>query len=120
MLAVVSFAQTITKIELAKDNGRNKPGDVVKTFSTDDNPLHCVVYLKALDATTVLTGTLVAVNAEKYHHFTVATTNITGVVGTTSVDFKFGVAKSWPAGSYKFEIKTPDGKLQKEISFEIK
>jgi hypothetical protein len=107
-------------MELAKDNGKSKPGEVVKSFAVSDNPIHCVVHLKPLDVTTVLTGTLIAVEAEKYRNFTVATTNITGVVGTTSVDFKFGVAKSWPEGSYKFLIKTADGKLQKEISFEIK
>ena|ERR1044072_6955220 len=118
--AAVSFAQSITKVELAKDNGKGKPGDLVKSFSTSDNPIHCVVNLKGLETPLLFTGTLIAVNAERYRNFTVATTNISSVMGTTSMDFKFGVAKAWPAGTYRFEVKSTNGKLEKEFSFEIK
>lgn len=120
LAAAVSFAQSITKVDLARDNGRGKPGDMVKSFSTTDNPIHFVVNLKGIDNPTLFTGTLIAVNADRYRNFTVATTNISSVMGTTSMDFKFGVAKAWPAGSYRFEVKTAGGKVEKEISFEIK
>ena len=111
-------AQTVLKVDLAKDNGRGKPGQVVKSFAASDNPLHCVLHVKMLKGSMAFTGTLIAVNAGRVKDHTVATANVDTKPGTDVVDFKFSLAKPWPAGSYKVDIKAGP-KLLREIDFEI-
>jgi hypothetical protein len=119
LLAALAMGQTVTKVELARDNGQGKPGEVVKSFSPADDPIHCVIRVKPLTGPTIFTGTLIAVNAEKYKNFQVATTNVSGIASTTSVDFKFRVGGSWPAGSYRIELKA-NGKALRDVTFEIR
>jgi hypothetical protein len=119
ILAATSFAQSVTKIELAKDNGRGKPGQVVKSFAPNDNPFHCVLQLKPLTGPTVFVGTLIAVRAADVTNYTVATTNLAAGARMESLDFKLSLTRDWPTGSYRVEVKV-NGKTLKDVSFEIK
>lgn len=109
----------VTKVELTKDNGKGKPGEVVKSFSTTDRPIHCVVHVKPLGSTVVFTGTLIAVSAGTYHNFTVSTTNISAILRSEAIDFKFSIPTSWPAGSYRITVKKNNHPLR-EMNFDIK
>jgi hypothetical protein len=119
LLASVAFAQTVTKVELARDNGRGKPGQVITSFSPSDNPLHCVVHIKPLTGTAVFTGTLIAVNAGGVQSYRVASTSLTGGSGVDLMDFKFNLQRAWPTGSYRVDVQV-NGKPLREISFEVK
>jgi hypothetical protein len=119
VLAAASLAQTVTKIELAKDNGRGKPAQVVKAFAPADNPFHCVLQVKPLTGPTVFVATLIAVKAADVQNYTVATTNLAAGSRMESVDFKFSLPRDWPVGSYRIDIKV-NGKTLKDVSFEIK
>lgn len=118
-LAATALGQTVTKIELAKDNGKGQRTKVVKDLATTDNPFHCVVHLKALTSKVTFTGTLIAVDASGVKNFKVASTDLESKVGMDLVDFKFSLPRPWPTGSYKVEVKA-DGRLLKDIAFKIK
>jgi hypothetical protein len=119
LLACLAFAQTVTKVELARDNGRGKPGQVVTSFSPSDNPLHCVVHIKALTGSGVFTGTLTAVNAGGVQNYRVASTSLTGASGVDQMDFKFSLQRPWPTGSYRIDVQF-NGKPIRDIAFEVK
>ena len=119
ILASAAFAQTVTKVELARDNGRGKPGAVVTSFAPSDNPLHCVVHIKPLTGPIVFTGTLTAVNAGGVQNYRVASTNVTGGSGMDLIDFKFSLQRPWPTGSYRIMLQV-NGKQLKEVSFDVK
>ncbi len=119
MLAGSLLAQSVTKVELAKDNGHGKPGAVVKGFAPSDNPLHCVVYLKPLSGPTVFSASLIAVNAGNRRDFNVATTNISGIAGSQSIDFKFSLQNPWPVGSYRISLKSGTKTLD-NVAFDVK
>ncbi|HWA82719.1 MAG TPA: hypothetical protein VG820_04765 [Fimbriimonadaceae bacterium] len=117
-LCASAWSQTVTKVELAKDRA-NKPGEIVKAFSTSDNPLHFVVHLKPLDKPATLMAILTAVHAGKHDNFEVATTNVAAKKGTQSIDFRFRIHPPWPIGTYRIEIKAGE-RLLKDLEFEIK
>lgn len=117
--AIAAQAQTIVKIDLAKDNGRGKPGVVTKGFATTDNPIHCLIRMKPLKATVFFSGSLVAVEAGRVKNYRVVSTDLSGTPGMETMDFKFSLPKSWPAGSYKIDLKT-NGKPLKTLTFDIK
>jgi|SRR5579862_1479137 len=112
-------AQNITQLDLAKDDGKGKPGQIVKGFASSDNPIHCVIRIKTLSGPAVFTGTLIAVNAAKVTNYPVATANLSASLGIDRLDFKFSLPRPWPGGSYKIEIKSKD-KVLKDVSFDIK
>ncbi|MFI5386369.1 MAG: hypothetical protein ACHQ50_09635, partial [Fimbriimonadales bacterium] len=112
LFCAVAFPQTVTKIELAKDNGKGKPGQVVKGFSPTDSPLHCVIRLKPLSSTVIFTGTLIAVNAAKVKNFKIAATDLSATPGMDIVDFKFSLPRAWPVGNYKIELKANNKALR--------
>src|SRR5689334_15217798 len=97
-LVSLGLAQTVTRTELAKDNGKGKPGQVVKGFAPTDNPIHCVLHLKPLTSPAVFTATLVAVHAADVQNYQVAMTNIAASAPMDLVDFKFSLPRNWPAG----------------------
>lgn len=120
-LAAISsaFGQTITRTELAKDNGKNKPGQVVKSLSPTDNPFHCVLHFKPLPSAMVFTATLIAVRAADVKDYKVATTNISAASAMDLVDFKFSLPRNWPVGSYRIDLKVNNRPLT-PVTFEIK
>jgi len=114
----VAAAQTVVKVDLAKDNGKGKPGLVVKSFSPADSPFHCVLHVKMLKGSMAFSATLIAVNAGRVKDRRVATAKVETKPGMDVVDFKFSLAKPWPIGSYKIEIEA-GAKLLREVRFEI-
>ncbi|HVT13604.1 MAG TPA: hypothetical protein VHE55_15170 [Fimbriimonadaceae bacterium] len=118
ILTATALGQTVTKVDLAKDKA-NKPGEVVKAFGPEDNPLHFVVHLKPLDKPATLAAILTAVHAGKHNDYQVATTNVPAKKGTQSIDFRFRIHPPWPTGTYRIEIKAGE-RLLKDLEFEIK
>lgn len=118
-IASSAWCQTVTRVDLARDNGSGKPGQVVRSFSTGDNPLHCVVALKPLPGPTVFNGTLIAVNAGGVQNYRVASTDLSAATGMGQVDFKFSLPRPWPAGAYRIELKA-NGKPIRTVNFEIR
>ena len=126
-LACAAFAQeptvsapvNIDSIYLAKDDGTGKAGDAVKSFSTSDIPIYCVVMLDSSTPVTVkmnfVAEKVPGVKAETK----VVAVSYTTKDGQNRVNFSGKPVGKWVPGIYRADIFL-DGKLAKNVSFEIK
>ncbi|MGH9821127.1 MAG: hypothetical protein ACRD43_13260 [Pyrinomonadaceae bacterium] len=109
----------IENLYVAKDDGTGKAGDAVNSFSTTDIPIYCVVMLDSATPVTVkmnfVAEKVPGVKAETK----VVSVSYTTKDGQNRVNFTGKPAGNWVAGTYRADIFL-DGKLAKNISFEIK
>ncbi len=117
--ALASAQVVVTKVQLAKDNGRGKPGQVVSSISPSDQLFHCVVNCKPLKVETGFSGTLVALDAGGHKDYRVASVSLNASANMDLVDFKFSLPRPWPVGKYRIDVKA-DGRMMRSVSFEIK
>lgn len=109
----------IENLYVAKDDGTGKAGDAVNSFSTTDIPIYCVVMLDSSTPVTVkmnfVAEKVPGVKAETK----VVSVSYTTRDGQNRVNFTGKPAGNWVAGTYRADIFL-DGKLAKNISFQIK
>jgi hypothetical protein len=108
----------VTKITMAKDNGKGDPGDETNTFSPGDHIFHCLVTLKDPKEGIKVTFVWWIVDAggtknEKLKELTYTTeSNVSVVHGNLSS------TRDWPSGKYKVEAQV-NGKTEKTASFTV-
>jgi len=119
LACAASATQSIAKIDLARDNGKGKPGVAVKAFSAGDNPIHFVAHISEIRAAAPYSADLIAVKAGHSTNFKIATATVVALPGLDHVDFKFSLPRAWPAGSYRLEIRAGK-RVVKDQTFEIR
>ena len=109
----------INEVYLAKDNGTGKAGEPATAFLPSDVPIYCVVQLESAVPATVKMN-LVAENVPGVKTDTkIVSTSYTTKDGENRVSFNGRPAGMWVPGKYRADIFV-DGKLEKNLSFEIK
>jgi hypothetical protein len=112
-------SSAISKITMAKDNGKGEPGDETNTFSPRDHKIHCLITLKEPKEGTKVTFGWWIVDAG-------GTTNekIKELDYTTESDLvevvhgNLSLTRNWPSGKYKVEAQI-NGKLEKTVNFVV-
>ncbi len=109
----------ISKIVMAKDNGRGEPGDETNTFHPGDHKLHCLVTLKDPKEGTKVTFVWWAVDAggkknEKLKEldYTTDSDSVKTVHGNLSN------SAEWDSGKYKVEAQI-NGTTEKTVNFTV-
>jgi hypothetical protein len=109
----------VDDVYLARDDGKGQAGEAAIVFRTTDIPIHCVVQLDSTTPATVKMN-LVAENVAGVKADTkVVSTSYITKDGENRVNFSGKPLGKWAPGKYRAEIFV-DGKLSKNLSFEIK
>ncbi len=99
----------IESMELARDDGAGDSGEVVKSFKTTDNPLHCLVKLSEAAAGTKVRVVWMAMDAAGAKDFDIAEPfEYTTGASEKEVDATVTLPREWPAGSYRVEASVND------------
>jgi hypothetical protein len=109
----------VTKMTMAKDNGKGDAGDETNTFSPGDHKVHCLVTLKDPKEGTKVTFVWWIVDAggtknEKLKEldYTTESDDVKVVHGNLSS------TRDWPSGKYKVDAQI-NGNTEKTASFTI-
>lgn len=108
----------ITDMELARDDGAGRGGQVVKGFRTKDNPLHCLVTLSRAEPGTRVRVVWTAVDAGGERGKTLASTESVTRGGEIVCDGQLTLPREWPAGRYNVRA-TVNGKSTRTVDFVI-
>jgi hypothetical protein len=127
ILSVTAFSQTpspaapaaINEAYLAKDDGTGHAGDRATSFGPNDIPIYCVIQLESAVPTTVKMNLIAESVPGVKPETKVVATSYTTKDGENRVNFNGRPLGKWVPGLYRAEIFI-DGKLAKNLSFEIK
>ena len=114
-----SAAPVVDEAYLAKDDGNGKAGEPGSTFFTTDIPIYCVVQLSSASGATVKMNLIAVSVAGVKADSKVLSTSYTTKDGQNRVSFTGKPYDKWNVGKYRVDVFV-DGKLQKEMPFEIK
>lgn len=99
-----SDAIDIENMELARDDGAGDSGEVVKSFKTTDNPLHCLIKLSEAATGTKVRVVWIALDAAGAKDFDIAGPfEYTTGAAEKEIDATVTLPRAWPAGSYRVE-----------------
>lgn len=108
----------ITEMELARDDGAGRGGQVVKNFRTKDNPLHCLVTLSRAREGTRVRFTWTAVEAGGKTGETLASSEVVTRPGEIVADGQLRLPRDWPAGRYRVQAAV-GGRPPRALDFNI-
>ena len=108
----------ITDVELARDDGAGRGGQVVRAFRAKDNPLHCLVTLSRPAAGTRVRFVWTAVDAGGERGKTLASAESVTRPGEIVCDGQVSLPREWPAGRYRVAV-TVNGKFSRVVDFAI-
>lgn len=108
----------ITEMELARDDGAGRGGQVVKGFRTTDNPLHCLVTLSRAREGTRVRFVWTALDAGGKTAETLATSEVVTRPGEIVADGQLRLPRPWPAGRYRVQAAV-NGRAPRAINFQI-
>ena len=108
----------IEKIHMAKDNGRNAPGDETSSFSPDDRTIHCVVKLKKAQRGTAMKFSWWIVDADGSQNQKIKDIDYTTRTLENIVHGHLTLPQEWPSGKYKVQVFV-NGDLDRTINYTI-
>ena len=108
----------ITDIELARDDGGGRAGQVVKGFKRKDNPIHCAVTLSRAVAGTKVQFVWTALDAGGKRDEVLATNEVVTKPGEQVADGQLSLPREWPAGRYRVRA-TVNNRSSKTLDFQI-
>lgn len=109
---------SIQEVHMAKDNGRNAPGDETSSFAPDDRTIHCVVKLKQAKAGTKIRFSWWIVDAEGSTNQKIKDIDYTTKPLENIVRGHLSLPQDWPQGKYKVQIYV-NGDLDKTVPYTI-
>lgn len=113
-----SIQAGIEEMFLARDNGKGEPGEVVKSFTTKDIPIHCVVQLDSLNPVAVAMNFVAAKVPGVKRETKVFSTSYKTNGQQSRVSFSGKPEKVWVPGLYRIDILI-DGLAVQSVEFEI-
>ena len=108
----------ISKISMAKDNGKGDPGDETNTFSPSDHKIHCLVTLKEPKEGIKVTFVWWIVDAGGTKDDKLKELDYTTESDVKLVHGNLSSTRDWPSGKYKVEAQI-NGKSEKTVSFTV-
>ena len=108
----------ISKISMAKDNGKGDPGDETNTFSPSDHKIHCLVTLKEPKEGIKVTFVWWIVDAGGTKDDKLKELDYTTESDVKVVHGNLSSTRDWPSGKYKVEAQI-NGKSEKTVSFTV-
>ena len=108
----------ISKITMAKDNGRGDPGDETNTFKGSDHKIHCLVTLRNPKEGTKVTFGWWIVDAEGTKNEKLKELDYTTDSAANVVHGHLSSTRDWPSGKYKVEASV-NGNLEKTVAYTI-
>lgn len=108
----------ITDIELARDDGGGRHGQVVRNFRRTDNPLHCVVTLSRARGGTRVRFVWIAVEAGGTRENVLADAESVTGAREMVVDGVMSLPRQWPAGRYRVQA-TVNNRTSKTVEFNV-
>ncbi len=109
----------IEEVFLARDNGKGEPGEAVKSFTTKDIPIHCVVQLDSMNPVLVAMNFIAANVPGVKRETKVFSTSYKTNGQQSRVSFSGKPDKIWVPGLYRIDILI-DGLAAQSVEFEIK
>jgi hypothetical protein len=124
LFGVFAFGQTavptgVDDVYLAKDDGTGHAGTPTKEFLPTDIPIYCVVQLDSTTPATVKMNLVAASVPGVKAETKVVSASYTTKDGQNRVNFYGRPDGRWTPGKYRADIFV-DGKLAKNLAFEIK
>lgn len=108
----------IQDIHMARDNGRNAPGDETSSFSPDDRTIHCVVKLKEAKRGTQMKFSWWIVDADGTQNKPIKDIDYTTRTLENVVHGHLTLPQDWPSGKYKVQVFV-NGDLDRTIHYSI-
>lgn len=108
----------ITKMTMAKDNGKGEPGDETNTFTPADRTIHCLVTLKDPKEGIKVTFVWWAVDAGNSKNEKIKNLDYTTESGVKVVHGNVSSTRDWPRGKYKVEVQI-NGSTEKTVPFTV-
>jgi hypothetical protein len=108
----------ISKVTMAKDNGRGDPGDETNTFHPDDHKIHCLVTLKDPKEGIKVTFIWWIVDAGGTKDEKLKTLDYTTESNVNVVHGNLSSTRDWPTGKYKVETQI-NGNTEKTVAFTV-
>ena len=108
----------ISKISMAKDNGKGDPGDETNTFSPSDHKIHCLVTLNEPKEGIKVTFVWWIVDAGGTKDDKLKELDYTTESDVKVVHGNLSSTRDWPSGKYKVEAQI-NGKSEKTVSFTV-
>ncbi len=108
----------IREVHMAKDNGRNAPGDETTSFGPDDRMIHCVVKLKQAKAGTDMRFSWWIVDADGSQNQKIKDIDYKTKTLENIVHAHLSLPQDWPQGKYKVQIYV-NGDLDKTVNYTV-
>lgn len=108
----------ITDIEMARDDGAGRGGQVVGSFRAKDNPLHCLVTLSRAQQGTRVAFVWTAVDAGGKRDEALASAEVVTGPREIIADGQLRHPREWPAGRYRVQA-TVNGRTSRAVEFTI-
>lgn len=108
----------ISKMTMAKDNGKGDPGDETNTFKPADHKVHCLITLKEPKEGTKVTFSWWIVDAGGSKNEKLKDLDYTTDSDVKVVHGHLSTTRDWPSGKYKVEASI-NGEPAKTVNFTV-
>ena len=108
----------ITDIEMARDDGAGRGGQVVRSFRVKDNPLHCVVTLSRAQQGTRVRFVWTAIDAGGKRDEAIGRAEVVTGPREIVADGQLRHPREWPAGRYRVQASV-NGRASRTVEFTI-
>jgi hypothetical protein len=108
----------ITDMEMARDDGAGRGGQVVRSFRTKDGPVHCLVTLSRAAEGTRVRFVWTAVEAGGKVNEVLATAEVVTRPREIVADGQLRHPREWPAGRYRVQAAV-NGRSSRSLDFTI-
>jgi len=109
----------LTKVHMARDNGKGDPGEETDTFNSKDRTIHCVTTLKDAKSGTQMKFSWFVVDAEGGKTEKIRDIDYTTRALENIVHGHLTLPQDWPSGKYKVEVFV-NGNLEKTAQYSVK
>lgn len=117
--ADLGSGQAIKEIHMAKDNGREKPGDETDSFEPGDRTIHCVTVLNKPKSGTEMRFAWWMVDAGGSRNEKFKDIEYTTRGGEKMVHGHLTLQRDWPPGKYKVQVYV-NGDLDRTVFYSVR
>ena len=116
--AVATSTGAISELHMAKDNGKEGPGDETNAFSPGDRTIHCVAKLANAKAGTEMKFSWFIVDAEGSKNEKIKDIDYKTREFEDVIHGHLTLPQAWPSGKYRVDVFV-DGNLEKTAQFSV-
>lgn len=108
----------LTKVHMARDDGKGDPGEESDTFNPKDRTIHCVTTLKDAKSGTQMKFSWFVVDADGSKNEKIRDIDYTTRALENVVHGHLIAPRDWPVGKYKVEVYV-NGNLEETVPYTV-